>query len=302
MLLALCVSCDAFLSPLSLRPPTLPKRGGIADSARRATPVSKLRMGAEYDLLSGVDVVSVASGESMPVTKAWNKNGGKSLVVLLTHWGDLTCWEYAQKLRYSLPELQEKGVQVTLVGIGGQEAAKEFAESNGIPTTMLYTDSNAACAGALGLSPGFGRDTPQQPQANDASPYLRLLPMLLGVGSPGTLGRVIYGYFGDRSSNPKWIPEQLKRTQTGRFPYVDPATFDALGDGYLRPFELATVRLQNMISVLSRWEQLIPDNKDLIVQQGGTLVFDGEDCTYRYDDKGILVYAPLEEVLAAATA
>jgi len=259
-------------------------------------------MGAEYDLLSGVDVVSVSSGQNMPLTKAWNKNGGKSLVVLLTHWGDLTCWEYAQKLRYFLPTLKEKGVQVTLVGIGGQEAAKEFAESNGIPTDILYTDGDASCAGALGLSPGFGRDSAQQPQANAASPYLRLLPMLLGVGSPGTIGKVAYGYFGDRSANPEWIPEQLRRTQTGSFPYVDPSTFDLLGDGYLRPFELATVRLQNMISVLSRWDALTPDNKDLVVQQGGTLVFDGEECAYRYDDKGILVYAPLEEVIAAATA
>ena len=79
------------------------------------------------------------------------------------------------------------------------------------------------------------------------------------------------------------------------------STFDLLGQGYLRPFELATVRLQNMISVLSRWDALTPDNMDLVVQQGGTLVFDKEETVYCYKDKGILVYAPLEEVIAAAT-
>lgn len=57
-----------------------------------------------------------------------------------------------------------------------------------------------------------------------------------------------------------------------------------------------------MVSVLNRWEALIPDNQDLVVQQGGTLVFDDEKTAYRYDDKGILVYAPIEEVLAAAAA
>lgn len=50
-----------------------------------------------------------------------------------------------------------------------------------------------------------------------------------------------------------------------------------------------------------RWDALIPDNKDLVVQQGGTLVFQGEETAYFYKDKGILVYAPLDEVLAAAT-
>ena len=40
------------------------------------------------------------------------------------------------------------------------------------------------------FSPGFGRETASQPQSNALSPYLRLLPMLLGVGSPGTLGKV----------------------------------------------------------------------------------------------------------------
>jgi len=36
------------------------------------------------------------------------------------------------------------------------------------------------------------------------------------------------------------------------------------------------------------------------VQQGGTLVFQGEETVYCYKDKGILVYAPLDEVIAAA--
>lgn len=45
-------------------------------------------------------------------------------------------------------------------------------------------------AAALELSPGFGRSSVQQEQANGMSPYLRLLPMLLGIGSPGTLPKV----------------------------------------------------------------------------------------------------------------
>jgi len=29
-------------------------------------------------------------------------------VILLTHWGDLSSWEYAQQLRHALPALKEK--------------------------------------------------------------------------------------------------------------------------------------------------------------------------------------------------
>ena len=36
--------------------------------------------------------------------------------------------------------------------------------------------------------------------------------------------QVAYGYFGDRSVDPSWIPSQLKATATGAFPYVAPVS------------------------------------------------------------------------------
>lgn len=41
-------------------------------------------------------------------------------------------------------------------------------------------DATGACFRALGFSPGFGADL-------RVSPYLKLLPMLMGIGSPGTM-------------------------------------------------------------------------------------------------------------------
>lgn len=131
-------------------------RAGTARAAALKRPLVVV-MGAEYDILSGVTVTSVSTGASMPLTSAWKKNNGKALVVLLTHFGDLTCWEYAQKLRYYLPQLEAQGVQVRMVGIGGAEAASEFAQSNSIPKELLYYDPDASAAAALGLNPGFGR-------------------------------------------------------------------------------------------------------------------------------------------------
>ena len=45
-----------------------------------------------------------------------------------------------------------------------------------------------------------------------------------------------------------------------------------LGDGYLRPFELATLRLNNMIQILGNWEALAPTDSELLVQLSGATV------------------------------
>jgi len=307
----LATSASAFAPSLSIRGPPHAAAARSSLAARPASVSVKpqqaarlsagagllgLRAGVETDALQGVEVVSVSTGQVVPAAR----KTGKVLLAFLTHFGDLSSWEYAQQLRLAVPELQAQGVEVMAVGIGGASAAKLFAKRTGFPEELLYYDETAACASALNYSPGFGRDSPAQPQSNGASPYLRLLPMLLGMGSPGTLGKVVYGYFGDRSVDPAWIPATLKATATGAFPYVAPEMFDRLGAGYLRPFELATVRLQNMIGILNDWDNLIPANQDLVVQQGGTLVLDQGEAIYRFDDKGILVYAPVNEAVTAA--
>lgn len=53
--------------------------------------------------------------------------------------------------------------------------------------------------------------------------------------------KVIRGYFGDKSGKPI---------------YDSPTPFDVLGTGYQRPFELATLRLFNMIGILPKCEFL----------------------------------------------
>ena len=51
--------------------------------------------------------------------------------------------------------------------------------------------------------------------------------------------QVVRGYVGDQQSKPV---------------FDSPTPFDVLGTGYQRPFELATLRLFNMIGVLSKCE------------------------------------------------
>ena len=52
--------------------------------------------------------------------------------------------------------------------------------------------------------------------------------------------QVIRGYIGDRSAEPIFEGTQLGRA------------FDTVGRGYQRPFELATLRLQNMAGILPK--------------------------------------------------
>ena len=115
--------------------------------------------------------------------------------------------------------------------------------------------------------------------------YVRLLPMLAGIESPGTLQEVIRGYVGDRDA------KQI----------FDRSPFDVLGKGYQRPFELATLRLSNMIGILPNWGELVP-NSELICQQGGTLVFQGSSLVHLQKDTGSLKYASIEGLLAVLEA
>ena len=104
---------------------------------------------------------------------------------------------------------------------------------------------------ALGLYAGL--QTP-------GGPWPALLLMCAGIGSPGTLAEVFRGYSGDRRA-----PARLESP-----------LFDVLGRGYQRPFELATVRLRNMVEVLGRWRTYVPSDAH-ITQRGGTFLLEADD-------------------------
>lgn len=71
----------------------------------------------------------------------------------------------------------------------------------------------------------------------------------------------------------------------------DPKEFDFLGTRGSRPLEVATLRLQNMRQIVTKWNKLAPPDKELITQQGGTVVFEGRDKIYSYKDKASLLVA-----------
>ncbi|GAB5363674.1 hypothetical protein AAMO2058_000904200 [Amorphochlora amoebiformis] len=245
--------------------------------------------------------VSDSEGESVKSLLGGKK---KVLGAFLTQWGDFDSFEMAQRLVPKLSQLEAAGVEVIGIGIGSVEGAKEFSRLTGFPADKLWVDESASSYKLMGFAPGFGRRGEQKSEwwnsetvlkaTQDWSPYAKLLVMCAGVGSPGTLQEVFRGYLGDRES-----PEIQKRFP-GVLPDWMPGLFGVLGDGYQRPFELATVRLINMNNILTRWELLTPKDKALILQRGGAVVIENDKIRYKHSDRGILGYADVDELVARA--
>lgn len=192
---------------------------------------------------------------------------GRRLVLLLSQLGDFDSLEYAQALVPVLPHLAQAGITTLAIGIGDEAGADRFCQFTGFPRDRLLADAEPQLHRALDLYAGL-----QVP----GGPWPGLLLMCAGIGSPGTLAEVLRGYRGDRSA-----PQRLET----------PLFALAGGQGFQRPFELATVRLRNMVEVLGAWRTYVPRD-DFITQRGGTYLLDGDNnLLYSYRDQGILGFS-----------
>ena len=208
-------------------------------------------------------------------------SGSKRLIVLLTQLGDFDSMEYAQALVPELPRLEEAGIRPLAIAIGDQAGAERFCAFTGMPPDLLEVEPDADLHQALDLSPGL-----QAP----GGPWPSLLLMCAGIGSPGTLAEVLRGYTGDRSAPQRFASDEI--VSTGVLPPIPAGLFRrAGGEGFQRPFELATVRLRNMNEVLRNWSTYVPDDR-FITQRGGTFLLDSDDSLlYVYRDRGILGFS-----------
>ena len=194
-------------------------------------------------------------------------NGGRRLVVLLPQLGDFDSIEYSQALVPALQGLEAAGIKLLAIAIGDQAGADRFCSYTGLPPELLEVDAEPSLHRKLGLYEGL--KTP-------GGPWPALLMMCAGIGSPGTLAEVFRGYRGDRRA-PQLINNPLFRL--------------AGGEGFQRPFELATVRLGNMKEVLSNWRTYVPRD-NFITQRGGTFLLEADNSLlYSYRDAGILGYS-----------
>jgi len=214
--------------------------------------------------------------------------GRRRLVVLLSQLGDFDSLEYAQALVAALPALEQAGIALQAFAIGDARGGERFCAFTGFPPGCLQVVAAPELHRSLGLYQGL---------QGVGGPWPALLLMCAGVGSPGTLAEVIRGYRGDRRAAA--LLTRGSSLRIGALPPVQGSLFASLGEGYLRPFELATHRLGNMVEVLGHWRTYVPSDA-WITQRGGTFLLESDDSLlYSWRDPGLLGFsATMERPLA----
>ena len=209
------------------------------------------------------------------------EGGHLRLVVVLSQLGDFDSLEYAKALANAMPNLRQAGIQLLAIAIGDVQGADRFCSFTGFPRQCMHVETEPYLHRELGLYQGL--------QIPSSAPWPALLLMCAGIGSSGTLAEVLRGYTGDRSS-PSLIKDD-ELIELAPLPVIKGSFFSRLGHGYLRPFELATVRLRNMVEVLTNWRTYVPRD-DFLCQRGGTFLLDRDgSLLYEHRDRGILGFS-----------
>mmetsp|Transcript_5945 Transcript_5945/g.17151 ORF Transcript_5945/g.17151 Transcript_5945/m.17151 type:complete len:643 (-) Transcript_5945:154-2082(-) len=253
----------------------------------------------------------------------------KSLVVLLPQLGEFDSSEFCEHLIAASDALTDADIRLRVVGIGDPSASREFCSFTGLDPDALRIDPDGSLHRALGLYSGPGFDIPDfvsddalkfalnalpggaPPDDDDGTSasqlrpvgkaWLNYLAMCAGIGAPGTLREILRGYFGDYDAPERFAEDDVVNAGfIAVGPGVGPVKMGPLEytqwfadeSGYQRPVELATVRLKNMVEVLTKWDRYV-SNPSTISQRGGTYLFDDEtgETLYEYRHRGVLTYS-----------
>ena len=276
--------------------------------------------------MSGASVTSVKSGEAVDSGTFLKSGEDKTMLVFGTYAADFNAIEYAQRLRYYLPQLKNRGItKVGLVLNCEPEAAKTMVKMIDLKTDATASDGDEDTMVELLVDPTgnagrqFGVGRGWRPDDEEMSPYLKLFGMLWGLGAWATLPAVIGGYIGNPFFGQPWVEDALAVGQkNGRFPSnaleLDGQTGDVkvnkftelpvVGEWERRPLELATLRLQNMVDIsIKNWQPLAPTkealNAGVLTQLGGITVVDSSSGNelFQWKDPGICAVANFEQIL-----
>jgi hypothetical protein len=188
------------------------------------------------------------------------------------------------------------GVTIRAVGIGDLEESRfavrslgqKFCDYTQFPADWLFIDPKAELHWELKLYQGLSLKIPGLSATQNA--WFNLMLMCAGIGSPGTLAEVFWGYWGDRRA-PQLIGKEEVIHARPLPPFKGSFFNLAGGKGFQRLFELATLRLRNMAEVLSHWKTYVPDEAHL-TQRGGTFLFNAQgELLYEHRERGILGFA-----------
>ena len=204
------------------------------------------------------------------------------LIVFMGLLGDFDSIEYAINLsKFIKKNKLAEELDIFIVAIGKEKGKEKFCKFTGFSKKNLRTVENNKLHKLVGASEGLN---------TGLGGWTNMFLMLCGIGSPNTLKEVLRGYTGDKNSNNIYnSQDQINLFNSFKF---SGKLFDkTFGGNYLRPFELATFRLLNMIEIIQNWNDYILDPEYLPQRASTFLINDKNEILYKYISKDVLNYS-----------
>ena len=204
------------------------------------------------------------------------------LIVLFGLLGDFDSFEYAINLQNFIENHKDSNLDIFAIAIGNRKGKEKFCNFTGFSEENLIVVSDNQIHNNLKISRGF--DT-------GLGGWVNMLLMLSGINSFKTIKEVIRGYTGDRKA--KQIYSEFDKIDVLKFLNFSGNSFSQVfGDGYLRPFELATFRLNNMNEIIQNWGDYILHAKYLPQRGASFLLNDKNQVIYKFFSSDVLGYSP----------
>ena len=211
-----------------------------------------------------------------------SKNSKKNkLIAFVGLLGDFDSFEYAINLRKFAISNNLENLDIFFIAIGNEKGKEKFCKYTGFSEKNLKVVNNNQLHQLVGASTGLDIGL---------GGWINMTLMLMGIGSSRTITEVIRGYTGDKGANQIYNDnDQINLFNI--FKFSGKLFGKPFGKGYLRPFELATFRLNNMIEIFKNWNDYMIDTKYL-PQRSCTFIIDqNNEVLYKYFSKDILNYS-----------
>ena len=203
------------------------------------------------------------------------------LIVLFGLLGDFDSFEYAINLQNFIDNHQEMNLDIFAIAIGTQKGKEKFCNFTSFSEENLIVVSDNQIHNNLKISRGLDIGL---------GGWVNMLLMLSGINSLKTIKEVIRGYTGDRKA--KQLYSEFDKIDVLKFLNFSGNSFSQVfGDGYLRPFELATFRLNNMNEIIQNWSDYILHEKYLPQRGASFLLNDKNQVIYKFFSSDVLGYS-----------
>tara|TARA_B100000900_G_scaffold106706_1_gene88576 strand:+ start:91 stop:822 length:732 start_codon:yes stop_codon:yes gene_type:complete len=203
------------------------------------------------------------------------------LIVFVGLLGDFDSFEYAINLSKILKFNKFRNLDIFLIAIGNEKGKEKFCKYTDFPEKNLKVVNNnqlhTLVGASRGLDVGLGG-------------WVNMTLMLMGIGSSKTITEVIRGYTGDKRSKQIYYEnDQINIFNLLRF--SGELFSKPFGKGYLRPFELATFRLTNMVEIFQNWRDYMIDTNYLPQRSCTFMLDENNNFKYKFFSKDILNYS-----------